>query len=396
MNQTRRRFMIGSGATIAACAGSGALGQLPSRVFASEESAEFPQPCSMDSWKREGVVLRPDQPWEDQYIEAFMSTVEPLDKDRWRIWYGANSPKTGYIGIGIADGVPGETFVKHRAVLSKGEPDKDAEFAIGNIDPNWRLASPTHIHCKDGRHLLYFFADGPRVQRYLVTESKDGKRYKVVDPERPCLYTYQDGTNDKKFHPGQTLKDIQCNDGATVYQLPDGTFEMFVQAWDRIAETDPRYVAHDNIKGWWRFIDRLTSEDGIKFDQRQRKVLVPDKDDPIDTQFYQLTVTHTPRGRVGLVGWYRVRDGYMELQYCFSKDGIHWDRVRKPWIPRGKEGDPDSVTVYPPSSIVHRDNKWWLFYTGVNYTHSTLQTPKPNDKPVSCVMLATTPSLWRT
>jgi hypothetical protein len=234
------------------------------------------------------------------------------------------------------------------------------------------------------------------VQRYLAADSDDGRRYRVLDPERPSLYTAWDNTTDKKFLPGQKLEDILTNDGATVYQLPDGTFEMYAQALEPIDATDPRYVPTDNIKDHVRFIDRLTSEDGVKFDQRQRKVLTPDKDDPIDTQFYQLTVTHTPRGRVGLLGWYRVQAGYMELQYTFSKDGIHWERFRQPWLPRGKEGEPDFVTVYPPSSIVYHDNKWWLFYTGVNYTHSTLQTPKPTDKPCSCVLLATTPSLWAT
>ena len=86
----------------------------------------------------------------------------------------------------------------------------------------------------------------------------------------------------------------------------------------------------------------------------------------------------------------------MELQYCFSKDGIHWDRVRRPWISRGKPGEPDCVTVYQPTSMVQHDNKWWLFYSGVNYTHSTIKTSKPDEKPESCILLATTPSLWNT
>jgi hypothetical protein len=170
---------------------------------------------------------------------------------------------------------------------------------------------------------------------------------------------------------------------------------LYAQSLEKIDAGDPRYVAHDNLKGFVRFIDRFTSEDGVRFDQRQRKVLAPDKNDPIDTQFYHLTVTHTPRGRIGLLGWYRVERGSIELQYAFSKDGITWNRVRRPWIERGKPGEPDSMSIYPPSQLVHHDNRWWLFYTAVNYTHSTVKPARPGDVNRSVVMLATTPSLWK-
>ena len=374
------------------------LAGLSSGLAAQTDSSDFPQPCSPDSWEKRGIVLEPDQDWEDQHIENFMSSVEPLDNGRWRIWYCANSPTKGYIGMAIAEGVPGEKMIKTRAVLSEDAPE-DAPLAIGNVPKNWRLVCPTHIRLKNGRHRLYFFAEG-RVhgkvaQRYLVAESDDGRRYRVLDHERPVLYTVWDTTTNKKFHPGQKLEDVLTNDGAVVYQLPDGTFEMYAQALERIDEGDPRYVAHDNIKGSVRFIDRFTSEDGIKFSHRQRKVLAPDKLDPVDTQFYMLTVTHTPRGRVGLLGWYRVQAGYMELQYAYSKDGVHWDRVRQPWIKRGQPGEPDSVTIYQPTSMVYHEKKWWLFYPAVNYTHSTVEAAKPGETKRSVIMLATTPSLFK-
>ena len=396
MNESRRRFLVRSGLVAAFCGGNGAFDFVTSALADVTEPKDFPQPCAVNSWKKEGVVVRPDQPWEQNHIEAFMSSVEPLDGGRWRIWYGANVPDKP-IGIAVAEGVPGEKMVKHRAILSEGEPE-DAPLAIGNLPKGWNLAIPTHLRLRDGRHRLYFFAYGRQgkraVQRYLAADSDDGRRYRVLDPLRPSLYTFWDNTDNKQFLPGQKLEDIVTNDTATVYQMPDGSFEVFAQSLEKIDEKDPRYVAHDNLKGWVRFIDRFTSDDGVRFDQRQRKVLVPDKEDPEDTQFYELTVTHTPRGRVGLLGWYRVRAGYMELQYTFSKDGIHWKRTRRPWIERGKPGEHDSVTIYPPSSVGHHQGKWWLFYTAVNYTHSTLKTARSDEKPCSCIMLATTPSLW--
>ena len=244
--------------------------------MAASRVADFPQPCDASSWKKHGVIMRAEEPWEENYIDTFMSSVEPLDSGRWRLWYSANSPMPGkgYIGMGIAEGVPGETMTRHRAVLSTGDPDTSVPFSIGNVPKGWKLVCPTHIQLKDGRHRIYFFADGRRgkqaVQRYVVAESDNGKHYKIVDPDRPCMYTVWDSTTDKKFMPGQKLEDILINDGAVVYQLPDGTFEMFVQDLEPIDKSDPRYVSYDNIPGKVRFIDRLTSEDGIKFDKREK------------------------------------------------------------------------------------------------------------------------------
>jgi hypothetical protein len=70
----------------------------------------------------------------------------------------------------------------------------------------------------------------------------------------------------------------------------------------------------------------------------------------------------------------------MELQYTHSNDGIHWNRVRQPWLKKGAAGEPDSVSLYQPTSMVFHDDQWWLFYTGVNYTHSTLKAAKEGEE----------------
>ncbi len=100
-----------------------------------------------------------------------------------------------------------------------------------------------------------------------------------------------------------------------------------------VPKNDPRYFAHDNAPGLIRVIDRRTSEDGLHWSDRKR-VLVPDEADPTDQQFYYLAVTHTERGRVGMLGHYRVEAQTMDLEWCFSKDGITWERpVGRPGFP---------------------------------------------------------------
>ena len=281
MNLNRRNFLTKSGTTLAACGLVGMIGEIPAALAAITGNDSFPQPCAFESWTKHGVVLRAEEPWEGSFIENFMSSAEPLDNGRWRLWYCANSPYKGYIGMAFAEGVPGEKMTRHRAVLSTSEPDTDAAFSVGNVPKGWRLVCPTHIRLKDGRHRIYFFAEGRQkqgvAQRYLAADSDNGKHYKIVDPDRPCMYTVGDSMPDKKLMPGQKLEDIRINDGAVVYQLPDGTFEMYAQNLEPIDKNDPRYVAHDNIPKGFRVIDRLTSDDGLKFGNRTRKVLARTK-----------------------------------------------------------------------------------------------------------------------
>lgn len=369
------------------------------------------QPCAATAWKKHGIVVEGTEPWEGGFIQDFNSSAEPLGDGRWRLWYGVNQPDEAFKTVAFAQGVPGHQMRKVRAVLSAGEP-ADAPLAIGNLPDGWEPVQPVHLKLHDGRQRLYFWAHelkrGP-VQRFLAADSDDGRRYRVVDPHRPCLYsTFDQAVRGDGVSPWglryhefsrqprvadepDASPDLITNDGATVYQLPDGSFELFAQTIVSLDPGDPRVVAHDNLAGFVRVIDRLTSADGLRWGNRQR-VLTQDAGDPEDLQFYYHTVTHTDRGRVGLLGEYHVQEQYMEMTWCFSDDGIHWNRpLRKPWLPRGVPGEGDSYGVYPPRAIVEHAGQWWLFYTGVNYSHNQADS---HGQKRSCLMLATTPSIW--
>ncbi|HSW44520.1 MAG TPA: hypothetical protein VLM89_03010, partial [Phycisphaerae bacterium] len=95
---------------------------------------------------------------------------------------------------------------------------------------------------------------------------------------------------------------------------------------------------------------------------------------------------------VGMLGDYPCRAQTMDLQWCFSTDGVKWDRpVRTPWIPRGDRSQVDSYGLYGPHDIVHHKGKHHLFYNGVNSAHNGKES---YGKPRSAVMYATTDSIW--
>ena len=373
----------------------------------SSRAAESLRPSPPSAWSPRKVVLGSEDLPPGGMIQNFTSPAEPLVAGAWRLWVSISGKAP--FNIGIAEGVPGEKFRTRWAELSSGEPT-DAPFSIGNLPADWRPKQPVHLRLKNGRHRLYFWAHGPGVVRYLAAESEDGRRYRVLEPGRGCIVHPADRTVggaasvEAGLHrrakrvaapaPGEELApaSLIANDATNICQLPDGTFELYTAALLEVPKGDPRYMAHDNTPGWVRVIDRLRSDDGLHWTDR-RRIITPDEKDPIDQQFYYLAVTPTGRGRIGMLGHYRVEAQTMDLEWCFSADGIKWERpAREPWVQRAAPGVlPDSYGIYTGSSLVQHEGRWHLFYTGFNEAHNHKDSHGPA---THAVLHASIPSLW--
>ncbi|UCD27494.1 MAG: hypothetical protein JSV03_10260, partial [Planctomycetota bacterium] len=72
--------------TLLATAGIMVKSQAENRNTAPAEF-EPPQPCPPTSWHKHGVILEASESWEGRRIQNFTSPTEPLDENRWRIWY---------------------------------------------------------------------------------------------------------------------------------------------------------------------------------------------------------------------------------------------------------------------------------------------------------------------
>jgi hypothetical protein len=360
-------------------------------------------------WNDHGVILVPEKSIEGTFIQNFTCSAEPLDQKRWRIWYSMlhyDGESRGF-NIAYAEGIPGQPMQRHYAALTSG-PAWNCRFCIGNLPEGWRPIQPVHLVLPDGTHRLYFWAHGPGVVRYLAADSADGHRYEVRDPYRPCLYHPCDRAVEYKDKACEGLANIKpncarpswedlapldmvCNDATNVYLLPDKTFELYTANVISVNRDDPRYIAHDNAPGLVRVIERRTSSDGIVW-SKGTCVLEPGADDPIDLQFYYLAVNHTSSGRIGMLGHYRVEAQTMDIECCFSADGVDWQRpCRQAWFPRN-EAQSHLYGVYAPHATVFHEGKWWLFYTGVNYTHNNQQS---YGSPCSDIRLATISELYK-
>lgn len=373
--------------------------------------AEGPPLAEPSRWKKQGELFRYRGGVEKAWVQNFTSTVEALDGDRWRIWTSVSVPKSPFKQIGYHTGRIGGEWAHSPAVTTPGDPDPGAALAIGGLPEGWFPVQGVTLRLRDGRSRIYFWAHGEKVVRYLAADSEDGRAYRVVNASSPCLYHPADrcvgaeameeaglgryGRRKAAPASGENPASAQLivNDATNVYQLPDGSFELYSVALVPVAEDDPRYAPQDNIPGRVRVVDRFTSRNGLDWSER-RRVVEPDANDPVDLQFYYLSVTHTERGRVGLLGHYRLDSQTIDLEACYSSDGIHWERPqRRPWVERDSPGAAaGSYLLHAPHAMVHREGRWHLFYTGGNFAHNHLDSHGAPDR---AIQWATAESLFR-
>ncbi len=397
---TRRHFLKQTGA---ATLGTGSLAHAVTRS---------PKPAAQEAWTLHGEQFRMDDNYEGGWIQNFTSTVEALPNDCWRIWTSVSVPETGIRNIGYHEGSIDGDWRPVWAVCSTGDPEPDAELSIGGMPEGTQPVQVVTVRLQNGLTRLYFWAHGENVVRYLAADSinEAAKQFRVVNALNPCLYHPGDravggaaATEAGLSHwAAKVAKPIQgeslapaaliSNDSTNVYQMEDGSFEMFSVTLIEVAKDDPRYAPQDNLKGFLRFIDRYTSEDGLRWENRKR-VITPDSEDPIDQQCYYLSVTYTEKGRLGMLGSYRLDEQAIDIEPCFSSDGIKWERPqRKPWIPRAEPGEGFATyMLHAPHNLIQRNGRWWLFYTGGNFAHNNQHS---DGSPNRIILAASCEDVW--
>ena len=345
-------------------------------------------------------------------LTCFPSTVETMPDDGWRIFYSevtARPEGAPLFRIGFAEGRLGE-MRRHDFATQPEHATGDA-MVIGNLPDGWRPVQPIHL-LLDGVHRLYFWAHCPEqgIVRFLAAESANGQTYNVIDPGRPCLYHFCDratpvhnpalkgltwNTHAAERPPEEPEADpgLICNDATTLYQLRDGSFEMYSVALKPAPKGTPAYIPWDNCAGYRRYIRRWTSGDGLTW--RPDGVAIDfDEEDPPYIQFYYLSVRQREDGsRAGILGRYNVLEQTLGLERCESPDGRHWLRKHRqtPLVPRGTLELSLEAACQP---AVLRNGEAYIFYGCSNSTHGSQYCT--GDRPECSIQCAVMPADgWR-
>ena len=159
-----------------------------------------------------------------------------------------------------------------------------------------------------------------------------------------------------------------------------------------------RYVAYVRIWNRWRKVGRVEFDDILNWGKEAREVLsydaednrwldpalftamdlytnavtkLPDADDVylmFPSAYYHYT--YEAAKRLGRPYVRYKNDGPLDIQFAFSRDGIHWVRPdRRPFIYLGEAGNWDKGCAYMVTGVALRGRETWLYYGVVGYTH---------------------------
>lgn len=345
-----------------------------------------------------GAKILPDTPGDLEQISVFAGTLIENGNGGYYWYYtarslgGGDEPRRFRLNVAMSDdGVdwhkPGLGQV---AVGGEDTCTLDIEGLPAGTNPG----QPIVHRLDDGTWRMYFWLHGgeetKEFVRYLVADSGDGLNWTRTPLERvacvfhpaDCAMPAFDWTKGLVLsEPSSeecgtiveplTAKRIRSNDATFVVRNPfDRLWEMY-SVWLLPTPLDgSRRCDHDNAPGVLRTIHRRVSEDGLWWSDPQL-ILVPDRQDPMDQQFYHLAVHWQGRERIGFLGNYRLDQQTMDQEICFSSDGVHWERpLRGGWIPRGEPGAPDSMSVYPVQGIIEQGEHLLIPYGAGNAPHN--------------------------
>ena len=327
------------------------------QLFVDDYLIESTSNCTQVVNRAEKVVdnpvLRPEHPWEARHVI--------LDNVRW--------------------------------------DDEGGQFEMRYTAPRWEA--------RQGKGEVIVEGEGESLTCLAVSE--DGIHW-----DKPVVGEVEyEGSKENNILPqdwlmGYTYPDPNAGDGAKKYRghvrtgdtrSPGMTFDLYFspdfKSWtvyegNPIIDTSPKigrwgptsFMGWDPIREVYavhmencrhrraplgkRLIGRSESLDGIAWSEPET-ILVPDPQDPPDTEFYNMPCIAYEGLYVGLLWIFRTTNTTHHPEVVFSRDGIHYRReFRQPFIERGGGIDFDSVSIYARQPIV-RGDRILTFYTGRNW-----------------------------
>ena len=359
-----------------------------------------------------GVALDAGQPSDMDTIISFASSIVRLDDGRWRLYYSCRQWSPLDMGIAVAESEDGLQWARPGLGQMPGDAADSNRIAIDGLYDGARITQPQVVRLPDGRWRMYCWLHGQDrgLIRYIISESDDGLRWKTLGIDRPAIYHPSDlevGQNgwvagltaasaedkfaDKRTVDWLTAKRLRSNDATYVYYNDElGLFEMYsVWLLPNCPETK-RHVPHDNAPRVLRAIHRRASRDGLEWGAPEL-IVSPDDHDPLDQQFYYLSVHRERDWRIGFLGHYRCWAQTMDVELCFSSDGRRWQRpLRGGYIPRDPVPERGCMSAYAPNALIDAGERWLMLYTAGNTKHNH-ELPRGVEKQWRGIMAAAIP-----
>lgn len=367
------RFRSSAGVTAAlasvllALGSAAALGAQPRHLFLEPSfvtEAEGAKLVVNPPVSRE-VVIRADRPWEAFMITFYLTVIE--EDGKLRMWYVCrDADKTP--NLAYAESSDGVTWTKPNlgVVDYKGSRDNNL---VGVASLEGTVFKDPHARSPDETYV------------YVSTVFKGGGIYRFTSPdgyrwrrdEKPLLPFEADSQN-------VTFRDERL-----------GRYVLYLRGWD---VSKPfglgRKVVRLELDRLDRATDIVPSKDNERYPKDPTRdhfiidelptVLARDELDPPVTDIYTNAIQPypiDPSWYVGFPALYRHHtqsayrnDGWTEIQFIGSRDGVRWQRYdRESYLRPGPDGGDDGSMLYVGPGMVVRGDEIWQYGTGYRTTH---------------------------
>ena len=325
-------------------------------------------------------ILWPEKPWEGDYLGVSDVWFDHADQV-FKMFY---RPATH------------RAYLTPDGTLAAEAPTDDdpitACLALSDDGINWERPELGLVEYKGSKknNLLpedafmpYFFQD--------LHEEDPRKRYKGLIRTGSTTTTM---TFDLYYSP-DSLNWTPCEHNPVIDTAPRigrwGPTKFM--GWDPIRQVYAAHMEnchHRRCPHDKRLIGRAESPDMVHWSDPET-ILMPDEQDPPDTEFYVMPVIVYAGLYVGLPWIFRTNDSTHYPELVFSRNGIHYERnYREPFIQRGAHsGEYDASCVYNLEPLVHND-RIYTYYTGSNWrSYRTLL--ELGDRGVGAIGVAETP-----
>ena len=315
---------------------------------------------------KRGVVLKAERPWESHRVGAYGTVLE--DGGVYKMWYDAIDSE-GRIFHCYAVSHDGVNWEKPNLGLVEYEGSKNNN--ILPLPPCGTVFIDPH-DVPERRYKYVTFGHGKHgfLSQYgvYVWWSSDGLRW--TRNNLPALPFNPDTQN-------QAFWDERI-----------GKYVAYLRALAPM-RCVARVEVDDLLKPW-----PYKPKEGVSYNLEKPEewpfsttelpiVFRRDEDDPENVDYYNPCVIKYPFARDVYymfpsaylhfpdppIGKYR-NDGLLDIHIATSRDGVHWNRVsREPYVRLGREGEPDSKTMYMLVGMIRRGNDLWMYYSGYDYSH---------------------------
>lgn len=341
-------------------------------------------------------LIKADQPWEGWRVQIFGSVLYDEQEQIFKMWYlqeedrdhrqyFAEDNVTCYATS--TDGIHWQKpLVGTVHSLNKKPHNAVAGFYVANVIKDTRDPDPSRRY----KCIAYGYRPNDGYSTYVSPDGFNWKRFSKtpIAPEADVIGGFWDPTR-------------------KLYVAFPKTYPMWRGFHRRLFST---YVSRDFVN-WTNaglaWTTDLRDDAGALARIEQVRPILDTKDDPgqIRTEYYGIGVYPAESCTIGFpwvltantnAPWDGNQDGPQEIQLAVSRDLVNWERpFRTPVIGIGDVNRWDASYDMCASSALSVGDEVRLYYSGANYTHSSLcfgpkgATEARRRKQTSCIGLVT-------